>query len=171
MRARSLSSAMAGSWARSGLSTPYSQTKNRLRGTPPVYQLPSSWKRPTLPMPAPAAIGTIAACAGWFRPARASCHSAEDEHWRGRDPIERVKTYLTSIDELDQAWLDDLDAQCEAFGEQVRAACHDLEVPPLETAFDRVHAETTLELSDQREQYLAWADSFGGQFDGEEEAR
>src|SRR3954464_14430248 len=69
----------AGSSARIGLSTPYSHTKNRLRGTPPVYQLPCSWNLPTLPMPAPDDIGTIAAGAGWFMPASASCHSADDE--------------------------------------------------------------------------------------------
>ncbi|MCT1458154.1 pyruvate dehydrogenase (acetyl-transferring) E1 component subunit alpha [Aestuariimicrobium sp. p3-SID1156] len=84
----------------------------------------------------------------------------EDEHWRGRDPIERVKTYLASIDELDQAWLDDLDAQCEDFGADVRRACHGLEVPDLATAFDRVHAEQTHELRAQKEQYVSWAESF-----------
>ena len=90
----------------------------------------------------------------------------EDEHWRGRDPIERVKAYLRSIDELDDAWLADLDQQLDDFGADVRTACHDLEVRPMEVIFDHVHAEPTAELRAQREEYLAWVDSFGSQ--GEE---
>ncbi|MGA4506868.1 pyruvate dehydrogenase (acetyl-transferring) E1 component subunit alpha [Propionibacteriaceae bacterium G1746] len=89
----------------------------------------------------------------------------EDEHWLGRDPIERVKTYLTSQGELDDAWLADLDQQCDDFGADVRKACHELVVPPMEAIFDLVHAETTAELREQREEYLAWA------ADGSEEDR
>lgn len=87
-------------------------------------------------------------------------HADEDEHWRGRDPIERVRRHLFSIDELDQAWLEDLDRQCEEFAASVRDACRDLEVPPLETAFDRVHAEPTAELLAQREEHRAWIASY-----------
>lgn len=85
----------------------------------------------------------------------------EDEHWKGRDPIERVTTHLRSIDELDDAWLADLDQQLDDFGADVRKACHDLEVRPMEVIFDHVHAEPTAELRAQREEYLAWVDSFG----------
>ena len=85
----------------------------------------------------------------------------EDEHWQGCDPIERLKTYLRSIDELDDAWLADLDQQLDDFGAEVRKACHDLVVRPMEVIFDHVHAEPTAELRAQREEYLAWVDSFG----------
>ena len=95
-------------------------------------------------------------------------HASEDEHWRGRDPIERVRRHLESLGELDQAWLDDLDRQCDDFGADVRRACHDLTVPDLAGAFDRVHAETTQELQAQQQQYRDWADSF---VNGEEDAR
>ncbi|MGA4670517.1 pyruvate dehydrogenase (acetyl-transferring) E1 component subunit alpha [Propionibacteriaceae bacterium Y1923] len=91
----------------------------------------------------------------------------EDEHWRGRDPIERVKAHLLAQDELDDAWLADLDQQLDDFGADVRRACHDLEVRPMEVIFDHVHAETTAELRGQREEYLAWVDSFGPNGNGE----
>lgn len=85
----------------------------------------------------------------------------EDEHWKGRDPIERVKRHLLALDELDDAWLADLDQQCDDFGAEVRKATHELEVRPMEVIFDLVHAEPTAELRAQREEYLAWVDSFG----------
>ena len=91
----------------------------------------------------------------------------EDEHWLGRDPIERVKKHLLGLDELDQAWLDDLDQQCEDFGASVRAACHDLVDPTMDVIFDHVHAEQTAELMAQREEYRAWVDSFGESYDTE----
>ena len=87
--------------------------------------------------------------------------AVEDEHWKGRDPIERVKRHLLALDELDDAWLTDLDQQCDDFGAEVRKATHELEVRPMEVIFDLVHAEPTAELRAQREEYLAWVDSFG----------
>ena len=38
----------------------------------------------------------------------------ETEQWRARDPISRVQSYLLSSGAIDQAWLDALDADCEA---------------------------------------------------------
>ena len=43
--------------------------------------------------------------------------SADLEHWKLKDPIQRVKVYLTRNGLVDQAFLDDVDAEAEQLGE------------------------------------------------------
>ncbi|WP_203568791.1 pyruvate dehydrogenase (acetyl-transferring) E1 component subunit alpha [Aestuariimicrobium ganziense] len=84
----------------------------------------------------------------------------ETEHWRLKDPIERLRAHLLRSGKIDDAWLAELDDEAEQFGAEVRAACHALPVPKFSEIFATVHAESTAELEAQREQYQTWADSF-----------
>ena len=56
----------------------------------------------------------------------------EEAAWRAKDPIERVRTYLLGRGAIDQAWLDELDAEAEALGVRVREGALALPEPKRE---------------------------------------
>lgn len=84
----------------------------------------------------------------------------ETESWRRKDPIERVKTYLLAKGAIDDAWLADLDAECEQLGEHIRSTCKSLVSAPLAHRFDTLYAEPTAESQDQRDEHLDYLDGF-----------
>ena len=87
--------------------------------------------------------------------------AAEAESWKAKDPIDRLRTYLESVDQP-ASFFADLDAEAEALGEQMRIACAALPEPDLAELFDLVHADTTPEAVSQRDEYVAWRGSFEG---------
>ncbi|RXW31424.1 pyruvate dehydrogenase (acetyl-transferring) E1 component subunit alpha [Propioniciclava flava] len=87
---------------------------------------------------------------------------AEEEQWRAKDPITRLRTYLLSTGAIDQAWLDALEAESEALGVRIREGCPNLPDPVLEDYWGRVYAQTPPALAAQREAYLAYEASFEG---------
>ncbi len=84
----------------------------------------------------------------------------ETERWRAKDPIERVKNYLLNQGAIDQRWLDDLEAEAEAYGEKLRADCAAIPEPDLADWWERVYAETPSALLAERDEYLAYRASF-----------
>ena len=81
--------------------------------------------------------------------------SAEEEYWESRDPIARVRALLDSSGAHTEA-MDALDAEADALGERLRAACRAVPDPDLADMFDRMYVEPTAELQEQREAVLAW---------------
>ncbi len=92
-------------------------------------------------------------------------HRAEEDEWRGKDPIARVRTYLLDRGVIDQAWLDALDAEAEALGVRVREGCLELPEPALEDYWALTYATLPAGLAEQRDAYLAYEAGF------EEDAR
>ncbi len=90
---------------------------------------------------------------------------AEEEEWRGKDPIARVRAYLLGRGAIDQAWLDALDAEAEELGVRVREGCLELPEPRLEEFWELAYATLPAELAEQRDAYLAYEAGF------EEDAR
>lgn len=86
----------------------------------------------------------------------------ETEHWRLKDPIERLRVHLTRRGLLDDAWMKELEDEAEVFGAGVREACHSLKNPTLEQAFGQAYAEITQPLVEQRAEHVAWIESFEG---------
>ncbi len=84
------------------------------------------------------------------------------EHWKLKDPISRVKAYLTRNGLVDNGYFAEIDEEAEALGEKLRAGCRALPDPNPLTIFDQVYAEQTEELAQQREQFAAYLDSFEG---------
>lgn len=78
------------------------------------------------------------------------------EQWRLRDPIDRVKTYLSARGLLHPGWLADLDREAEALGESLRRTCRALPEPDLAHHFDAVYADMPPELAAQRADHLSW---------------
>lgn len=86
--------------------------------------------------------------------------AAELEHWKLKDPIERVKAYLVRSDELDQSYLDEVDADAESLAERLRTGCRALPDPEPTSIFADVYAEPTPQLLAQREEMATYLDSF-----------
>jgi 2-oxoisovalerate dehydrogenase E1 component subunit alpha len=86
--------------------------------------------------------------------------ASELEIWRLRDPIERVKAYLSRSGEADADFFDAVEAEAAELAAQVRKACVDMPDPdPLEI-FSEVYAEPTQHLIAQRDGFAAYLDSF-----------
>jgi 2-oxoisovalerate dehydrogenase E1 component alpha subunit len=86
--------------------------------------------------------------------------SSDLEAWKLRDPIQRVKAYLTRNGLVDQAFLDDVEAEAEKLGEHLREGCRTMQDPQILDVFDRVYAEQTQELAEQKAGYAAYLSTF-----------
>jgi 2-oxoisovalerate dehydrogenase E1 component alpha subunit len=86
--------------------------------------------------------------------------SEELETWKLKDPIERVRAYLTRNGLADTAFFGQLESEAEQLGEQLREGCRALPEPGPLDVFDHVYAEQTPELAEQQAGYAAYLDSF-----------
>jgi pyruvate dehydrogenase E1 component alpha subunit len=84
----------------------------------------------------------------------------ELEQWRLKDPIERVRTYLSANDLADEAFFAALGAEADALAAQLRADCLALPEPSLTETFDWVYSEQTPYLSAQQAGYAEYAATF-----------
>ncbi len=87
---------------------------------------------------------------------------AETETWKLRDPIARVKAYLTREAGFAASFFTAIEEESEAMAVHVRDGCRALPDPGPLSFFDHVHAEMTEELREQREQFAAYLDQFEG---------
>lgn len=96
-------------------------------------------------------------------PTRYRTHDEEDE-WRAKDPITRMRAYLTLLalpyGEQAQAQLEEyfaaVDAEADALGERTRAFCRSLDVPDAVTMFDHVTAEPNSVVDAERAWFTAY---------------
>jgi pyruvate dehydrogenase E1 component alpha subunit len=86
--------------------------------------------------------------------------SAELDEWRRKDPIERVRVYLTANDLADEAFFTDLDAEAEELGRRVRADCRALPDPEPLAMFEHVYAGRHPQLDEERAAFGAYLESF-----------
>jgi 2-oxoisovalerate dehydrogenase E1 component subunit alpha len=87
-------------------------------------------------------------------------HSDDVERWKLRDPIARVEAYLSRNGLADASFLGEVKAEADALGVHLREGCKALADPSPISLFDHVYAETPQELTEQREGYAAYLDSF-----------
>jgi len=88
--------------------------------------------------------------------------SDDVERWKLKDPIARVEAYLKRNGMAGQEFFDDVAAEADALGVQLREGCKALPDPQPLSMFDHVYAEETTELETQREGYAAYLESFEG---------
>ena len=84
----------------------------------------------------------------------------ELEHWKLKDPIERLKVYLRRNGLVDQQFFDDLDAEAKELGHHLREGCKALPDPKPLDQFGYVFSEMTDEIREQRDGFQAYMDSF-----------
>jgi pyruvate dehydrogenase E1 component alpha subunit len=88
--------------------------------------------------------------------------SEELESWKLKDPIARVKAYLTRNSLVDSDYLDSVEDEAEKLGEHLRAGCRALPEPHVLDIFDQVYVEKTPELAAQQDELAAYLASFEG---------
>jgi len=66
--------------------------------------------------------------------------AVESQAWSHKDPIERVRRYLTSAGLADEAFLAEVSQRAEALGEHLRTACRALPDPSPTSMFEHVYA-------------------------------
>ena len=86
--------------------------------------------------------------------------SADLEHWKLKDPIERVRVHLTRNGLADADFFGDVEAEAGRLGEHLRTGCRALPDPSPVSIFEHVYAEQTEELAVQQEGFAAYLDSF-----------
>jgi 2-oxoisovalerate dehydrogenase E1 component alpha subunit len=84
------------------------------------------------------------------------------EHWKLKDPIERVKAYLIRNSAADNDFFDSVDADADKIAAKLREGCLSMPDPVLTDLFDKVYVEQTPQLVQQREQFASYAASFEG---------
>ncbi len=88
--------------------------------------------------------------------------SSDVEAWKLKDPIERVKAYLTRNGLVDQDFFDSLEDEAEQLGHHLREGCKALPEPDPLSVFDNVYVDQTPELAAQKEAFAAYLASFEG---------
>jgi len=86
--------------------------------------------------------------------------SEDVEHWKLKDPIARVKVYLTRNGLVDQDFFDEIEAEADQLGVHLREGCKAMPEPHILDVFDNVYSEQTDELVKQKAEYAAYLDSF-----------
>ena len=92
--------------------------------------------------------------------------ASELEHWKLKDPIERVRAHLTRSGAADQDFFASIDTEAEELAEHLRSACRSMPDPTPISIFDHVYVEPTPALVAQRDEMAAYLESFA-----DEEAR
>ncbi|RFU43471.1 pyruvate dehydrogenase (acetyl-transferring) E1 component subunit alpha [Actinomadura logoneensis] len=85
---------------------------------------------------------------------------AEEESWKAKDPIERVKKYLVKEGEADEAFFADVEAEAKRMATELRKACLALPDPQPLAIFEHVYADPHPMISEEQEQFAAYLASF-----------
>jgi 2-oxoisovalerate dehydrogenase E1 component alpha subunit len=84
----------------------------------------------------------------------------ELEHWRLKDPIERVRAYLSRHGAADQEFFAEVDAEATELAAVIRKGCLAMPDPAMIDLFEHVYAEQTPHLSSQQAAYAAYLSTF-----------
>ena len=75
---------------------------------------------------------------------------SEAETWKLKDPIARVRAYLSRVAGFDPSFFDDVEAEAKKLAEHIRVGCRALPDPTPESVFDHVHVTMPDEVREQR---------------------
>jgi pyruvate dehydrogenase E1 component alpha subunit len=85
--------------------------------------------------------------------------SDEAETWKLRDPIERVKAYLTRQTDVAPDFFDDVERESQALAEHIRSGCRALPNPTPDSPFENLYVEMPEELREQRDEFVEFVAS------------
>ena len=85
---------------------------------------------------------------------------AELETWKLKDPLERMKAYLSRGGMADSEFFDSVDRESDALAAHIREGCLSLPDPQPLSLFDHVYAGGSSLLDEERAQLAAYLDSF-----------
>jgi len=90
--------------------------------------------------------------------------ASELEEWKLRDPIARLKAYLSRSGIADHDFFDSVEAEADELAARIRRGTVEMVDPPGTSMFDHVYAEQTPTLAAQRAEFVEYHASFA---DGE----
>ena len=88
--------------------------------------------------------------------------SADVEVWKLRDPIARLKAYLTSSGKADKTYFDAIDVEADALAVTVREGCLSMPDPEPGSMFDNVYVDEHPLVEAERAAFAAYTASFEG---------
>jgi 2-oxoisovalerate dehydrogenase E1 component alpha subunit len=86
--------------------------------------------------------------------------ATELEAWKLKDPIERMKAFLSRNGTADAAFFEAVDAEANELAAHVREGCRSMPDPRPLDIFTDVYVDTPPELTRQRDEFAAYFDSF-----------
>ncbi len=86
--------------------------------------------------------------------------ATELEAWKLKDPIERVKAYLSRTGGADAAFFEAIEAEAAEVGRNVRQGCLSMPDPQPLAIFENIYSEPNALLDEEREQFAAYLDTF-----------
>jgi 2-oxoisovalerate dehydrogenase E1 component alpha subunit len=86
--------------------------------------------------------------------------TAELESWKLKDPIERMKAYLSRNGMADQKFFDELEAESDALAAHVREGCLTMPDPSPLSIFEHVYSDPHPLMEEEREQFAAYLETF-----------
>jgi pyruvate dehydrogenase E1 component alpha subunit len=89
--------------------------------------------------------------------------SDEVEEWKLKDPIARVKAYLTREGWADAEFFEAVEAESEQLARRVREGVRTMPDPDPVSIFEHVYAEENALVDEERREYVAYAASFEGE--------
>jgi 2-oxoisovalerate dehydrogenase E1 component alpha subunit len=92
-----------------------------------------------------------------YRPA------AELDQWRAKDPIDRVRAYLTRSGAADQAFLVEVEAEADRLAAEVRRVTHELPEPDPDRMFEHAYSAEHPLVDDERDWLRRYRSSFEDQ--------
>jgi 2-oxoisovalerate dehydrogenase E1 component alpha subunit len=84
---------------------------------------------------------------------------AEAETWKLKDPIERVRAYLTRDAGVDHDFFDEVEAESQQLAEHVRSGARALPNPTPASPFDALYEDMPDELREQRDEFVEFVES------------
>jgi 2-oxoisovalerate dehydrogenase E1 component alpha subunit len=88
--------------------------------------------------------------------------STELEAWRLKDPIERVRAYLTKNELAGDDFFEAVDAEADELGRRVRDECRALPEPEPRAMFEHVYAGAHRQLDEECAAFTAYLEGFEG---------
>ena len=95
---------------------------------------------------------------------------ADEERWRAKDPIARLRTYLRDERLADDAFFTAVDDDATALAESARAFCHGLSGGPHDEMFDHVYTADHPLVAEERAARAAYEAGFADQGDQADDA-
>jgi pyruvate dehydrogenase E1 component alpha subunit len=86
--------------------------------------------------------------------------ASELEEWKLRDPIARLKAYLSRSGGADHDFFDSVEAEADELAKRIRKGTVEMPDPPGTAMFDQVYAEQTPHLAAQQAEFEAYQASF-----------
>jgi 2-oxoisovalerate dehydrogenase E1 component alpha subunit len=88
--------------------------------------------------------------------------SDELESWKLKDPVQRMKAYLSRNGIADQAYFEGLEKEADELAAHVRKGCLEMADPHALSIFDHVYAEPHPLIEEEREQFRQYLETFEG---------